>query len=234
MGANSAQGVRLQSAVQVICSLIVDGGAIRRRAVPTLETDLRFELAGCLLSSQARADSVDIALSQLSKQGIFSDERWRASDEAFESDVFCSLQSLPKSGGGTFSYRFPRVRARQLALIRDQLRTRSLQQRICANTNVRRKRADLVQDLPGIGPKHASMFLRNAGVTYDLAILDVHVVKYLQRLGLMQVNGSIRTLRAYEEVEAVAIRYAADFGQPVGVLDWAIWITMQAAKEIDV
>jgi len=77
------------------------------------------------------------------------------------------------------------------------------------------------------------MFLRNIGASYDLAILDTHVLHFMSIQGDPRVDvGQVRTLSAYERTEQVLVRYADTIGFPVGYLDWAIWATMKAAREL--
>jgi N-glycosylase/DNA lyase len=90
-----------------------------------------------------------------------------------------------------------------------------------------------VKHVPGIGPKQASMFLRNAGVTYDLAILDRHVLNYMSKLGMYSGNKySISGLTHYRRHEETLKKHAEELDCPVGLLDWAIWIVMRVANQI--
>jgi len=75
------------------------------------------------------------------------------------------------------------------------------------------------------------MFLRNVGVSYDLAILDRHVLNYMAALGIYSgTGGSIASLAQYRRLEAVLRAHADHLACPVGLLDWAIWIVMRVAN----
>ena len=75
------------------------------------------------------------------------------------------------------------------------------------------------------------MFLRNVGVSYDLAILDRHVLNYMSALGIYAgSNLSIGCLTRYRQYEVVLRDHAEDLDCPVGLLDWAIWIVMRVAS----
>ena len=94
-------------------------------------------------------------------------------------------------------------------------------------------RRHLISEISGIGPKQASMFLRNIGLSHDLAILDTHLLRYLEMQSLLdQERLKVGSLPNYERTEQVAIKYADSLGYPVGYLDWAIWATMRAAMEL--
>ena len=75
------------------------------------------------------------------------------------------------------------------------------------------------------------MFLRNAGLSYNLAILDRHVLNYMSAIGLYSgKKQSIATLSQYQRHETTLRDHADDMNCPVGLLDWAIWIVMRVAN----
>jgi N-glycosylase/DNA lyase len=91
----------------------------------------------------------------------------------------------------------------------------------------------MVSHVAGLGPKQASMFLRNVISAFDLAVIDRHVTRYIRALHLCDLNGSyLATMEGYEYYEASLRRYAESVGYSVGVLDWAIWIVMRAAARM--
>ena len=82
----------------------------------------------------------------------------------------------------------------------------------------------------GFGPKQASMFLRNIGCTYDLAILDRHVLRYMVMQGLISpLRTDSISLTQYESIEFAMENYAILLGYSIGYVDLAIWIAMRAA-----
>lgn len=75
------------------------------------------------------------------------------------------------------------------------------------------------------------MFLRNCGVTYDLAILDRHVLNYMSAQGIYSgAQASISGLSQYGRHEQRLRDHAREMDCPVGLLDWAIWIVMRVAN----
>ena len=90
----------------------------------------------------------------------------------------------------------------------------------------------LVKHIPGAGPKQASMFLRNAGLTYSLAILDRHVLSYMSEIGISDhTQQYVSGMSTYLRLEQSLREHATRIGYDVGLLDWAIWIVMRADKE---
>jgi N-glycosylase/DNA lyase len=78
------------------------------------------------------------------------------------------------------------------------------------------------------------MFLRNIGASYDLAIIDRHVIAYMGAIGLApDVRACIGNLSGYGRHETLLQKHANGLGYPVGLLDWAIWIVMRVAGRVD-
>ncbi len=224
---------RLDSAIRVLCPLIED--RIKARETNRwCEFDLRKELVGCILGSQVRHEMAVAATENLEQAGLLDDSWWRDTrDEEFGIEVFSVLSGqrcdLDYSGG----YRFPRARAAQLSQARDVLAKVPLACRLANNQLPRTLRHNLIADISGLGPKQASMFLRNVGRSYDLAILDTHVLHFMDMHDLLSMTQArIGTVVGYERAECVAVDYAGTLGYPVGYLDWAIWATMKAAREL--
>jgi N-glycosylase/DNA lyase len=132
-------------------------------------------------------------------------------------------------------YRFPKARTQQLAKARDAIAERSLSERLFEIYDPKILRQQLVKDISGLGPKQASMFLRNIGRSYDLAIIDTHVLRFMNVKNLLcRKNINISTVKAYERAERIVVNYAEELGYPVGYMDWAIWATMRAANEMGI
>jgi N-glycosylase/DNA lyase len=195
------------------------------------EKSLRIELAECMLGSQVTSSAANLAVARLKRAGLFNDAIWSGKREEFEDEVFCVLCNSERRFDDLGGYRFPRVRANQLARLRLILQNCSILEMVQSQMESLELRAWLVSSLPGIGPKQASMFLRNIGYSFDLAILDSHVVRFLEGVSLLSEKSHLSTLSGYAKTETVMKDYASRIGQPVGLLDWAIWITMKAAKE---
>jgi N-glycosylase/DNA lyase len=80
----------------------------------------------------------------------------------------------------------------------------------------------------GIGPKQASLFLRNIGFTEELAIFDTHLLRFMSLFGLFDQDiRPISSLRNYENLENHLRDYAKSAGYSLGCVDQAIWIVMR-------
>ncbi len=224
---------RLDCTIRALCPLIEN----RVRAQTTYhwcEYDLRKELVGCILGSQVRHEMAIASTENLEQAGLLDDVWWSSRrDDGFGPIVFDVLSGQRHDLRHRGRYRFPRARTTQLTQARDAIAQVPLAARLANNEPPRCLRQTLVGDIPGLGPKQASMFLRNIGRSYDLAILDTHVLRFMDMQALLPMDQAhTGTLAGYERVERVVVNYAATLRCPVGYLDWAIWATMKAAREL--
>jgi N-glycosylase/DNA lyase len=219
----------LSNAVSAICQ-DVRARVGRAIALPD-ERCLWWELSSCILSSQVPYALAVAATDAIDANGLLIDKHQNS--EALALRLIAVLRTPLSVGDRPRAYRFPVVRARQLAATRNIVTAAagSLRALVEGFHDAAETRAWLVRQVPGIGPKQASMFLRNIGVSYDLAILDRHVLNYMSALGIYSgSNISIGRLAQYHKHEAVLRAHAKNLDCPVGLLDWAIWIVMRVAN----
>jgi N-glycosylase/DNA lyase len=187
------------------------------------ESELWRELVAAILGSAVSYEMAISALRVLDANGLTmpSRELGERSDE-IERLLRCAR------------YRFPAIRARQVAGSAAAVYANSSTLRMMLDTHSDAvgMRRGLVELCPGLGPKQASLFLRNIGYT-NLAILDRHVLAYLQRRGLLV--GPIQTIssvKKYEVMEQVVFDVAAELGLSVGDFDLSVWITVRTASGV--
>jgi len=81
----------------------------------------------------------------------------------------------------------------------------------------------LVQNVKGIGYKEASHFLRNIGFEQNLAILDRHIVRNLQFVGVIkEIPGSLSKGR-YFDIEKRMTEFSKAIQIPMSYLDFVMW-----------
>lgn len=198
---------------------------------PLDERGLWWELSSCILSSQVPYSLAVAATAVIDAESLLLTDR-NNSEELIQRLV--DLLSTPLIvEGRPRSYRFPVARARHLAATRAVISAEncSLRELVDGFNDASETRAWFVKHVPGVGPKQASMFLRNIGKSYDLAILDRHVLNYMSKLGLYSGSDHfISGLTQYRRHEAVLREHAQEMDCPVGLLDWAIWIVMRVAN----
>jgi N-glycosylase/DNA lyase len=111
----------------------------------------------------------------------------------------------------------------------------TLRKILATHDNVDATRRMLIEHTGGLGPKQASMFLRNVGYDEDLAILDKHVIDFMKLMGLTDIGvDSVSSLKTYKQLETKLRSYAELFNIRLLHLDLAIWTTMRTLKTVRV
>jgi thermostable 8-oxoguanine DNA glycosylase len=121
--------------------------------------------------------------------------------------------------GRPVRYRFPRQRAARLAEALHRLKG------IPAGDLSPLDLRDALMELPGIGPKTASWIVRNWTGSDAVAILDVHVIRAGQIMGLFPKTVSLP--RDYAVLERRFLDFAAALRVPASYLDALIWREMR-------
>jgi len=224
---------RYEKAVRSLCPSI-SKQLDDRKNISWCEYELRKELVGCVIGSQIRNETAVNITENLDQAGLLDDKQWHCKkNNNFESRVYEVLIGEKRGMPHHSRHRFPKARAKQLGQARNELSKAPLTERLSANKTPQLMRKMFVDNISGIGPKQASMFLRNVGVSYELAILDTHVLRFMDMQGILPANKArIGTMAGYEKTEQHIVSYADSLGYPAGYLDWAIWATMKAAREL--
>lgn len=86
-------------------------------------------------------------------------------------------------------------------------------------------RDELMQNIPGIGPKTASFFVLHSRPYEDIAVLDIHILRYLQQQFPKYPipEQTPQDLDEYKRLEAMFIGLAAQQDKSVSSLDTEIW-----------
>lgn len=170
--------------------------------------DIFGELCFCILTPQSRAVHCDRAIQRLKETGLLF--------EGTESNIKPELKGLARFHNKKASYL---VAARNLFKNKN---TFNVKNRLNPD-DVLKTREWLVDNVKGLGYKEASHFLRNIGLGKDLAILDVHILKNLQRLGVIEKIPSSITKKSYTEIENKMRSFAEKSHIPLEELDLLFW-----------
>jgi N-glycosylase/DNA lyase len=87
-----------------------------------------------------------------------------------------------------------------------------------------------LMSVPGVGPKVASMFLRNIGYSNDLAIIDRHILRYMSAVGVASGPWNLSQLQHYSQAESELREHANAMGLELGDFDRAAWIVARALR----
>jgi len=122
--------------------------------------------------------------------------------------------------------RFRNVRARRLVEARrffSQNGRLEMKDKLKALDNVSALREWLVGNIKGLGMKEASHFLRNIGLGLELAILDRHILKNLERFGVIEKIPASLSKPIYEQIENRMKIFSGRIGIPMAELDLLLW-----------
>ena len=192
------------------------------------------ELVACILGSRVTFETARSAFSHLRAAGYLSLGSAHLGSLNWRRNLAIELDRplfLPKKSDGTArKYTFPYLRAKQIhsswsAIYGNHTSLSCLLSQVQGSKG---KRAILVKHACGIGPKQASLFLRNLRLAEDVAILDTHVLRYMQMHRLVKLSTKVSSsLTVYERIEEHLRRYAESLTTRLSELDIAIWITMR-------
>lgn len=220
---------KLDSAINVLCP------EIWRNMESTLEADLSEEalweeLVCCVLSSQVKFELSQAVTANLKQNGLLE---LNAFDTTFEEQLGKLLRHPVKVDGRSVRYRFPNIKAKQIAAAQSNIYGKggSLNELMNKYSDTSELRIHLVDLVPGLGMKQASMYLRNVSNSFELAVIDSHVLKYMNISDLIMKVPSTISNAQYLVKESKLASYTEKFGFPVGCVDYAIWIVMRVASK---
>ncbi|MFH1380783.1 MAG: N-glycosylase/DNA lyase [Candidatus Omnitrophota bacterium] len=161
------------------------------------------ELCFCICTPQSRAVICDKAVTSLEKKGFLL------------KGVFQDIRDTLKG------VRFPNNKAKYILLARELFVKGSkinIKKEIDPK-NITKTREWLASNIKGIGFKEASHFLRNIGLGENLAILDVHILRNMARLGLIDEVPKSLTKKKYMHLEDKLRTFSKEIKIPMDELD---------------
>jgi hypothetical protein len=179
---------------------------------------LAEEVAGALLGGYGIPAEVGLAaLSRLRDEGLLE----RGTLASYE-QILGALTSPLFVNGKPFRYRFAKQKSQRLSKILPLLWEEE------APEDDYEFRRWLLR-FPGIGPKTASWITRNWKNCNSVAIVDIHVWRAGQLMGLFQ---SQTPAKDYFEMEGLFLSLAIGLGVKASVLDTVIWSRMRLASNL--
>lgn len=89
--------------------------------------------------------------------------------------------------------------------------------------NTFEKRKWILKNVKGVGLKEANHVLRNLGFGEEIAILDRHILRNLQRLNIIEEIPKTLTEKKYYEIEEAMKKYSEYSGIKMDELDLVLW-----------
>lgn len=203
------------------------------------EGDLWVELVSCILGSRTPHETAKACTDHLAQNGFLDVSTLTENPERSENQLAQELSRAiypPFRGTRGRKYRYPKSKSHYI--VKSAIRIykdddTELRMILVRNQKGSEARSILRERATGIGFKQASLFLRNVSHSDDLAILDTHVVAYMQLVNLIYdgVRESDLSKRSrYEYLEGILQDYADSYGLPLSIIDFAIWIVVRLVK----
>ncbi len=167
------------------------------------------ELAFCFCTSQSKAKTCWSAVSGLQDSG----KLYSGSSEEIMEALHRGVRFHSNKAGYI-------LKAREFFTENGKL---SIKKRLLQLGEPEQMREWLVRNLKGIGYKEASHFLRNIGFGKDIAILDRHILKNLQKQGAIREVPKNLTPKKYLEIESLMREFSRKVNIPMDELDLLFW-----------
>jgi thermostable 8-oxoguanine DNA glycosylase len=177
-----------------------------------LGSNLIEETAACLLGGYGMKGELGVlAFKRLRERGLLDQSTGAAKLEASLAEPFLV-------DGASIRYRFPRQKSRYLE--------RLLQMLECFDEpedDVALR--DNLTALPGVGLKTASWVVRNHRASNSVAVLDVHIIRACEHLGIFPSHSNPQ--KEYRYLEARFLHFARAIEVPASLLDAVMWRHMR-------
>ena len=177
----------------------------------TLEEEVGF----CLLGGYGITAELNKAYFDLLRsEGIFA-----AGAHVSAERIEALLRQPVDVDGRSRRYRFPRQKSVRISAALAQLGAMTLPR----HDHLAFRRA--LMTIPGIGPKTASWIVRNWLESDEVAILDIHVLRAGELIGLFDRGYSLP--RDYERLERRFLDFCGALGVRAALMDAIIWTEMR-------
>lgn len=228
----------INQTIRAMCQELLDKETPIRKWHSMTEEELLYEAAVCIFGSQCIFEVAVAMADRLRDKDLLQPVpciKNRAKMEQYF--IFALSDPLPISDSdGVQRWTRPRFKNRHASMLAATIneiygQSQTIRGFLCSTCHAKKAREILTQHVWGFGPKQASLFLRRVGYSDDLAVLDIHVLDYLQLAsGLSLPPSKLGKLSFYEKIEEIFRDIAAEFGHSVGCVDLATWLTMRVAK----
>jgi len=218
----------IKNAIREVCSALNEKDHQPTSSAKITEDDLWRELVACILGSRVRFEVAHSAVERMEKMQLLCQERRTTRFDQYEQDILGALS------GEQNRYPFFRIRAKQIRRAAEHLygNRGSIREFLNGTHDIREARRRLAAEVSGLGPKQASLFLRNIGYGTQVAVLDVHVLTYMNWVGLTDAPvKSVSTVRKYEALEDSFIEHSYSCGYTPDRFDLAVWVGVKVAKK---
>jgi len=182
------------------------------------DLDLFLELVYCLLTAQTKFVSAYKVQEELKFDESFETRLFHSSD----SDLFNYLMPILRKN----IIRFHNNKTRNIVFARNLFiknKKYLLREKLLSFEDNFERRTWLIDNVLGLSFKEASHFLRNIGYGQDLAILDRHVLRTLNFIGVIDKIPEVLNKTVYLENEKILRNFSEFLGVSMERLDFLLF-----------
>ena len=166
------------------------------------------ELCFCLLTPQSRAKICDRAIQNLVKTNLL----YTGTEEDIKTYLVGVRFSNNKSGY---------IKEARNLFTKDK--ALKIKERVTYFNNTAELRNWFADNVKGFGLKESAHFLRNIGIYENLTILDRHILKNLNKHGVIEEIPNPLSKKQYLEIEQKFLEFSRQIGIPAEELDLLFW-----------
>lgn len=220
---------RIETAIRRVCREIFSRASATTEWVERTEKQVYREMVACILGSRVPFETALAATNAIAKEGLL---QYCGDEDLYRqqvTDVLRRPMSRPEWSKPR-RYRFPQARAESIASSAAAFYSNggTLKEWFSRDADPFVVRRYLVENAKGIGPKQASMILRNIGFSNQLAILDSHLLRFMMMKEILPCKATaVSRLPGYETAEQGFKSYSDEMGWSMGILDQAVWVVMR-------
>jgi N-glycosylase/DNA lyase len=229
---------QIERAVMKVCDFIDSQREKTKSWNDYSEEQLWFELVSCILGSRVRYETARACATHLWNNGFLNINCLLRNSMYFQNRIGKELSRSiypPFSSGEGSKYRYPNSKSRYIVKTGIQIykdNNSTIKDILIDCHDGFEARKILIKTCVGIGPKQASLFLRNISFCENLAILDSHVLRYLK---LLKLNDKVHNIslekRNYYINEDMLRLYAISKKKSLATLDVGIWVVMRLIQK---
>lgn len=183
------------------------------------------ELVSCILGSKTKYEVASNCMDDLKRLNLLNPKKIISKPARIKNAIYKSLKKN--------KYQYPNSKAEYIVSTAIELYAKqkiTLKKILILRSSDYEAREYIVKFCKGIGPKQASLFLRNIYYSDQLAILDSHVIKFMNMQGIHNNKKYPTNKSEYLKYEASLQIYANTLKKSMAQLDVAIWIVMRVAQ----
>lgn len=192
------------------------------------------ELCFCILSGNVLYDLAKSVVRVMNEKRLF-DPLWINEEKNAEMIIYRELEKPnfepQKLNGELRKYRYPSKRSQQIVNAAKILYSNNdtLKKKLLSFKSDIEARNFLADNIPGLGIKEASHFLRNIGYSDSLAIIDVHMLSFMKKYALLEIEEKFSlTRKMYLRIESILRNFVNFHGLNLAIFDLAVWHYMRS------